>query len=154
MRAIGFVLLGAGLSWLLYALNIDTSVQLPYGAGWPGRVQNLSLMEQRRTHLMLSGGAIVVGVLLLGFGRLQRAEGDSEDGADDYRQCPFCAEPVRMEAVICKHCRCELPTVSAEDDIDDAADEAEVVDDAPEPDDGVRYTYRELARAAEEADRH
>ena len=28
--------------------------------------------------------------------------------ADAYRKCPFCAEPIRREAVKCKHCGSEL----------------------------------------------
>ncbi|OGS90104.1 MAG: hypothetical protein A2Z95_08385 [Gallionellales bacterium GWA2_60_18] len=32
----------------------------------------------------------------------------------DTRKCPFCAETVRIEAKICKHCRSDLPEYKAE----------------------------------------
>jgi hypothetical protein len=148
MRAMGFLLLGVGLSWLLYALTLDTSVELPFG----GRVQNLSLMEARRTHLMLSGGAIVVGVLLLGFGRMQRATDDDDDA--DYRDCPFCAEPVRVEALMCRHCRSALPAVAV--DVPESDEEAEVTVGLDEDPDvlGQTYSYKALRAAAEAAERH
>ena len=78
MRTVGYWLLALGAVWLVWALNLDTSVAVP--GDWR-RVQNLSLMEQRRTHLMLSGGMIVVSVLLIGFSQLQRT--DEDDDQDD-----------------------------------------------------------------------
>ncbi|WP_460709335.1 hypothetical protein [Lysobacter terrae] len=147
----GWLLLGIGAAWLLYALNVDTSVPLPHGAGWPGRVQNLSLMEHRRTHLMLSGGVLIAGVLLMGFGTLQRSANDDDLSDDeDYRQCPFCAEPVRVEAVICRHCRSALPAVAVDDVEPD--EEAEVSAEDP-VDAGHTYSYRALREAAEAAER-
>lgn len=29
-------------------------------------------------------------------------------GPTRWRRCPFCAEPIRREAVVCKHCRRDL----------------------------------------------
>lgn len=154
MKGAGYLLLGIGAAWLLFALNIDTSVQLPYGAGWPGRVQNLSLMEHRRTHLMLSGGVLIAGVLLIGFGRMQRASDDDDDLDDDadYWDCPFCAEPVRVEAVICRHCRSELPAV----DVDEADQEgdADHLTDGEANESGQSYSYGALREAAEAAERN
>jgi len=150
MRGMGYLLLGLGASWLLYALNIDTSVAVP--GSW-GRVQNISLMEHRRTHLMLSGGAVLVGVLLLGFAHLQRASDDDDDLDDDgdYRDCPFCAEPVRVEAVLCRHCRSALPPVPVEPD--EEAQVSATVGEGPDDDPGHTYSYRALREAAEAAER-
>lgn len=40
----------------------------------------------------------------------QQATQTGEYGA--YRKCPFCAEPVRKEAVKCKHCHSDLPPLN------------------------------------------
>lgn len=149
MRAFGWVLLGGGLAWLAYALTLDTSVPLSLGSGWPGRVQNLSLMEYRRTQLMLSGGAVLVGVLLIGFAQMQPTIDDDEatDDEDRFCTCPFCAESVHVEAVICKHCRSELPKLKLVDG--DQSDSDELVDDSDNP----SLSYRELRAAADAAER-
>lgn len=143
MRGTGWLLLGLGGSWLLYALSLDTSVALPFG----GRVQNLSLMEARRTQLMLSGGAILVGVLLLGFWHEQRAPDDDDEAEFGFRQCPLCAELVRVEAVICKHCRSELPA-SGNDEAAPAPEELAEEDESEQD----AYSYRTLRDAAETAE--
>ena len=149
MKAIGWLLLGVGLVWLAYALMLDTSVAVPNGYGWPDRVQNLSLAENRRIHVMLSAGTIIVGTMLIGFSHLQRLAIDDDDAADDdYRECPYCAESVRIEAVMCKHCRSELPAVESDDDIDEIRNDFE---GEPASDEGVAYSYRELSEAAEKA---
>jgi hypothetical protein len=151
MRTLGGLLIAGGLVWLGIVSQMDTSVAVPGGGayGLPDRVQNLSLMEQKRTHLMLSIGCVVVGTLLIGFGQIRRRDDDDwEENEGDYRQCPFCAEEVRAEAVICKHCRSELPAVAKE------ADEPEEGLALPDEDEaeGQVYSYRELRQAAEAAE--
>ncbi|WP_152669931.1 hypothetical protein [Lysobacter capsici] len=135
--------------WLLYALNLNTSVQLPYGAGWPSRVHNLGLIENRRIHLMLSGAALIVGVVLLGFGRVS----DDSDLDDDaaYQACPFCAEPIRIEAVICRHCRNEMPAVVAEETGQNAVVPGVIEEESDETQ--RPHSYRELREAVEAAER-
>ncbi|WP_143703874.1 MULTISPECIES: zinc ribbon domain-containing protein [Luteimonas] len=147
MKGFGQLLIGAGLVWVVFALQLDTSVPVP----GMGRVQNFSLMEQRQTQLMLSGGTVLVGVLLFGFGAVR--ERYEEEG--DERVCPHCAEPIRWEARLCKHCGKGVPNPVDEEtgfDLDDLAPEAfeEPID---EHEAGRRYTYRELREAAEEGER-
>lgn len=145
MRAIGWVLLGIGGAWLVASLMMDTSVAVPGGYGWSNRVQNLGLMEARRTHLMLSVSTIVVGILLIGFSSLRGAEQEESD----YFPCPLCAEPVRLEAVICRHCRNKLPT----EESDETCDPDVAIDGVEEPEDGeATYSYRELREAAQAAE--
>ena len=36
--------------------------------------------------------------------------------SDNNRKCPFCAEYVKKEAIICKHCKKNLPEVNIEED--------------------------------------
>lgn len=65
---------------------------------------------------------LVVGLILLALPRVA--------GEDLIRKrpCPFCAEPIRLEATICPHCRSQLPVA-------DLASER----DYPEVYKGVRY---------------
>lgn len=140
MRGMGYLLLGVGLAWLVWAVQLDTSVGVPNGGayGLPERVQNLSLAEQKRMHLMLSIGCILVGTLLVGFDHVRQAGDDLDVDDSDYRQCPFCAEEVLVEAKICKHCRSELPALSSS---------------ARKSGDRT-LSYKELSAAAEAAERN
>lgn len=139
MKTFGALILLAGLVWLGFAYSMDTSVSA-YGYG---RVQNLSLMETRNTHLLLSLGAVVVGVLLLGFGLMQRPA----EAGKGYRTCPHCAESVRIEARLCKHCQRKLPAWQSDDP--DYSAEA----DARGGSKDKQYSYRALNKAVEEAER-
>ena len=109
-------------------------------------------MEARRTHLLLSGGAILIGVLLAGFSHIvEQGRGDNFDRNDEYRICPFCAESIRNAAVLCRHCGKEVSV--AEDDMGDEVEDDGVIEMTPEPDANVKYGYRELRLAAEFAER-
>lgn len=148
MRAIGYVSLAVGVMWLLYVFNLDTSVPI----GLTGqRVQNLSLMEQRQTHLVLAIATVLVGVLLLVAAGLRdgRVADDIEPVEDeDYAPCPHCAEPIRVSAVLCRHCRSAVEAMPID------LDSNEVVTDLePDPDATGEGTYKDLARAVEEAER-
>ena len=118
-----------------------------------GRVHNLGLIERRRTHLMFAGGTVLVGTILMGFGSLRRDA--SDDGEDDLRACPHCAELVQSEAVYCRHCKRDIPALETESvDVGDGEDDADVVEPDLEPDSdaGVRHSYRNLRAAAEAAE--
>lgn len=68
-----------------------------------------------------SAGASSVGTALLAFASpvaalLLIATGDSKeqiqkarDEASGLAACPFCAEPIKAEAIKCKHCGSEIP---------------------------------------------
>jgi peptidoglycan/LPS O-acetylase OafA/YrhL len=53
-------------------------------------------------------GCLALAFLLAIFnpGAKELAAANGEHGA--YKKCPYCAEPVRREAVKCKHCQSEL----------------------------------------------
>lgn len=105
-----FVLIGA--IWGVIAFNMDTTVATEskfIGDTYiPSRqVHNIGKMEDRRNHLMLAGLMIIAGVILFAVGSRKSPIAQS----DDTRKCPFCAEMVKEEAKICKHCGKELPPV-------------------------------------------
>ena len=121
MRAIGVILIVAGLIWAAIAFNMSTTVEAggerigsgAFAVDIPRvTVNNLGLMEQRRNHLMMSGVAIIAGIVLFGFGSASRTElPASEEGR---RVCPYCAEQIKTAAKVCRFCQRELPTVAAE----------------------------------------
>ena len=69
----------------------------------------LSGMESRGFYVTLI--AMIAGLLGLALAIFnpsakELAVKDGQHG--DYKKCPFCAEPVRKEAVKCRHCQSEL----------------------------------------------
>ncbi|EHJ49507.1 hypothetical protein DFW101_3511 [Solidesulfovibrio carbinoliphilus subsp. oakridgensis] len=51
-----------------------------------------------------AGGWFFLGLLLGPFGVIFAAIAGKEGPAGDERKCPFCAEFIKKEAVVCKHC--------------------------------------------------
>ena len=149
MRAIGYVLMGVGAFWLLYAFNLETSVVVGFRGD---RVQNLALMERRQTHLILATVTVVVGVLLAALNAMQQSwqrAGAPDEGTDDYRPCPHCAEPIRLEATLCRHCRSPVEAVAVEE----AEVESSIEPDF-DPNAIAEGSCRELARAVEGEERN
>lgn len=116
MRSFGAILAVIGVIWGVVAFNMSTTVGAggeSFGSGEYSiyvprqEVHNLDLAERRRTHMFVSGVLIVVGSILFGFGSLGKSSG--AESTADMRKCPFCAEQVKNEARICKHCGKELP---------------------------------------------
>jgi len=123
MRAIGIVLLIVGVIVGIVALSMNTTVttkpETIGGIEIPSQtVNNLGLMDDRRNTLIVSGLVVVVGVILLAVGSLQRASlAASTDGSDtrtrrraNTKKCPYCAEDIMAQAVVCRYCGRDLPT--------------------------------------------
>jgi hypothetical protein len=69
-------------------------------------------LEHRRlavTLVILAGGVVVLGMTVFSPNSMQIAVRDGQYG--EYKRCPQCAEPVRREAVKCKHCQSDLPEI-------------------------------------------
>ena len=93
MKTFGYVVLAAGIVWLLVAANMDTSV--PTGLG--GRVNNIGLIAQKQNFLLTGAFVALCGLLMAIFGK-------SKKTGDNTVKCPYCAEPIQKEAIKCKHC--------------------------------------------------
>ena len=66
-------------------------------------------LEYRRfavTLVILAGGAVVLGMTIFSPNSMQMAVRDGQYG--EYKRCLLCAEPIRMEAIKCKHCHADL----------------------------------------------
>jgi hypothetical protein len=65
-----------------------------------GRVHNLSLAAQQQNYLLLGGILLLVGVGLL-ISKPQTPQ--------TLRNCPFCAEMIQPDALVCRFCQRDLP---------------------------------------------
>lgn len=100
LRSLGGVLITFGLLSLVWActanLAIDPALSL---------ADNLHWASTRNSAMLWGFGLIVVGALmrLSARGAGNSAPADAPTDATHVR-CPACAEPVRREAIKCKHC--------------------------------------------------
>ena len=126
MKNFGLCLIVAGAIWGIIAFNMTTSVETEsrtigaglYSLNIPSQtVHNLDLADQRRNHLIGAGITLLAGVLLFGFGssqpvnevsQIQSMSGAVTTQSTD-RKCPFCAETIKQEAVVCRFCNRDVP---------------------------------------------
>lgn len=115
MRIFGIIFALIGLIWGIIAFNISTIVETEstvigsgeYSTYIPSqKIHNLDLSERRSTHLMISGLLIIVGTVIFGFGSIGQKSSAIQEMV---RICPFCAESIKPEAIICKHCGKDIP---------------------------------------------
>ena len=128
MKNFGLCLIIAGAIWGVIAFNMKTTVETEsrtigsglYSAYIPSQtVHNLDLADQRRNHLIGAGIALISGILLFGFGSMKPAEETSQtqktaatEAQSTERKCPFCAETIKQEAVVCRFCSRDVPALA------------------------------------------
>ena len=101
MNKIGKPLAIIGGIILLFAFNMDVSVQSGYG-----RVNNIGLMADRNNYLLLGALALIAGLILTSRKRI--GQNGESNAASDEMKCPFCAELIKSEAKLCKHCKSQI----------------------------------------------
>jgi hypothetical protein len=111
MKNTGKLLLFIGAIWGVIAFNQDTTVttvgQFIGSTYIPSQtVHNIGKIDERRNHLMLSGLMVLAGVILFAVGSTQSSA--QESPSTGTRKCPYCAEIIKSEAVICRYCNREL----------------------------------------------
>jgi len=113
MKQLGALLIIIGIIWGLVAFNMDTTVQTESmsigGMYIPSRsVNNIGKMDERRNHLIAAGLVLLIGVILVSSNQSKQQDRPTTTISEE-RKCPFCAELVKREAIICKHCQRDLP---------------------------------------------
>lgn len=77
LKAIGLIMLIAGLALGVYALTMEVSVHVPaqnlgYGLRMPAAdIANIDRMAQRQNFIIFSGVLAVVGAILIGFASMR-----------------------------------------------------------------------------------
>lgn len=97
MKKVGYVILSIGILWVLFALNMDTSVASLDGR----RVNNLGLMAAQQNHVLIGIFVSLSGLLVVIFAH-------KFSPAEQYKKCTYCAESVKIDAIKCKHCGSDL----------------------------------------------
>lgn len=101
MKIIGFLVLVIGLIGLAFSLGLDTAVLTSHG----GRVHNIGLINERQNYLIVSIALSVVGAIVCSMGFRnggQRLFSVTDNGQN--RNCPYCAEQIKAQAVVCRFC--------------------------------------------------
>jgi H+/Cl- antiporter ClcA len=107
MKKIGILFFCLGVVATILALGMDTSVE----AGGGRRVHNLGLIGQQQNFIIIALVISVIGILLIIFGVKTKssARGEPEEnqevpGSSNTRNCPYCAEKIKYQAIICRYC--------------------------------------------------
>jgi hypothetical protein len=97
---VGGVVLVAGLVLLAYALLMDTTA---------GReVHNIGLLNEQRNLLSLGSLGVVVGLAMVAWSRATGSLVIVFGGRLRHKTCQFCAESIRVDAIVCRFCGRDL----------------------------------------------
>lgn len=109
MKAFGILATVLGLIWGVSAASMSTAVYTSSGS-----VNNIGLIAERQAQLGMAGLVVLVGVILIVAGsRKGPSTAVVSDGST--RACPFCAETVKRDAVVCRYCGRDLPACAPPD---------------------------------------
>lgn len=108
MRTLGILALVVGAVVLISALAMDTTVGTISG----DRVNNIGLIAAREQRTIIAGIALIIGVLLVVFGR-RKVPTPTPAVSFDTRSCPYCAETIKCAAVKCRFCGADVEAIPA-----------------------------------------
>lgn len=103
MKSYGIALLVVGALAFLIGFNMDTTY---------GGVYNIGLLNERQNTIIFAGIMTVIGAVFLGLASKNNVLEGQSNTSSDTRKCPFCAELVKAEAIICRHCQKDLPLIT------------------------------------------
>lgn len=106
MKPFGVLLCIAALVTLVLGFTYDTSV----ATTGLGRVHNIGLLNEKQNIIIVGGAMLVAGALVLALSG--RAQPSATEGTPGYRKCPSCAEMVKDDAKVCRHCQRDLPSLN------------------------------------------
>ncbi len=72
--------------------------------------------------LALALSPLIAFLILLILGENRARVDEQRIKAGDFRKCPFCAELVKPEAIVCKHCGRDLPNQGIENEALDGSE--------------------------------
>ncbi|MEY3882523.1 MAG: hypothetical protein RIQ94_3319 [Pseudomonadota bacterium] len=100
MKKLGILALILGLIGLVFSIQMDTSVS-SYGGG---RINNLGLMSLQQNLVFICSTITIVGVFLIVMAGRSNGSNNSLNQNQSVRECPFCAETIKSQAVLCRYC--------------------------------------------------
>lgn len=99
MRGFGLLILACGIVGIILSMKMDVSVVSGFG-----RVNNMGLMSERQNYTIIAGFVAIGGLLIALMSKNAQLQIGGSGSADQYHNCPFCAELIKKAAVKCKHC--------------------------------------------------